>query len=412
MAADSVLLAPVVTDLRSEPDLLRRFERDVELAGLVGEKNNAKIVLLAAASAKLAKPLNVSVGGSSSAGKNQLIGTVARFIPDEDKKILTGMSPKALMHSEEDEFQHKAVFIAEYEGVSGADYPIRTMQSEQFIEWEFVESSKDGIKKKKKRVNGPAAFIQATTRVTLHPENETRLLFLEMDESEEQTRAINKRQAQEAEKKGVACPSDLYTKWHALLHSLEQRPVRIPFASQLAEGLPGRVRSRRDLPKLLGLIEASAYLHQHRRRADAEGNIVAAWQDYQIAKQLFEHSYYTGPESKVGELVRAAEKIGTDDFDVPDLMRVTGWGKSKTYAVLNRTEELGNIAEGEKRGRYRLIHSRLDSPLNLPPKVKVSAEDFHISTGIPSHGFRISDFPSAKLGGSVGGKVENQEVGS
>jgi len=112
----------------SESELLRRFERDVELAGLIGEKRNAKVILLAAVSARLQKPLNVSVGGASSAGKNHLTGTVARFIPDEHKKILTGMSPKALMHSGENEFQHNAVFIAEYEGVAGADYSIRTMQ--------------------------------------------------------------------------------------------------------------------------------------------------------------------------------------------------------------------------------------------------------------------------------------------
>lgn len=273
------LVAPKVpsVDLRSESDLLGQFARDAELAGLVGEKENAKVIFLAAVSARLEKPLNVSVGGSSSAGKNHLTGTVARFIPEEHKKILTGMSPKALMHSEENEFRHKAVFIAEYEGVAGADYAIRTMQSEQAIEWEFVDSSsKDGIHKKSKKVNGPAAFIQATTRATLHPENETRLLFVQVDESAAQTRAINVRQALQAEKKAASCSPDVYAEWHELIRSLEQKPVRIVFATQPAECLPGeRIRSRRDFPKLLGLIEASAFLHQHQRPRDIEGNIVA-----------------------------------------------------------------------------------------------------------------------------------------
>jgi hypothetical protein len=94
--------------MANNSDLIRSFEQVVELAGLVGEQKNAILILLAAVSAKLPKPLNVSVGGASSAGKNYLIGTVARFVPEEDKKILTGMSPKVLMHSEETEFQHKA----------------------------------------------------------------------------------------------------------------------------------------------------------------------------------------------------------------------------------------------------------------------------------------------------------------
>ena len=345
MTNKAVVSMPTATDLRSEPDLLRQFEHDVKLAGLVGEDRNAQIILLAAASAKLDKPLNVSVGGSSSAGKNHLTGTVARFVPEEDKKILTGMSPKVLMHSAEDEFQHKAVFIAEYEGVSGADYAIRTMQSERVIEWEFVEAAKEGgIQKKKRTVKGPAAFIQATTRATLHPENETRLLFIEMDESEDQTRAINERQALEAEKKAPACPPEVYDKWQELLRGLESKPVRIPFASQLAEHLPkNRIRTRRDFPKLLGLIEASAFLHQHRRNRDGAGNIVAAPEDYLIAKELFEHCYYAGPDSKVAQLLAAAQQIKADDFSVADLTGKTGWGKSKTYAVLDRAEELAAL---------------------------------------------------------------------
>lgn len=405
-------------DLALETDLLRRFERDLESAGLVGEKRNAKVILLVAVSAKMQKPLNVSVGGSSSAGKNHLMGTVAQFIPDEDKKVLTGMTPKVLMHSEEREFQHKAVFIAEYEGVAGADFAVRTMQSEGVIEWEYVDSSSAGMKKKTKKVKGPAAFIQATTRAVLHPENETRLLFCQMDESAEQTQAINRRQAMDAEKKLSRCPDELYSHWHELLRSFEPRPVRISFATQLSEHLPKNlVRSRRDFPKLLGLIEASAFLHQHRRNMDTEGNIVATPRDYLTAKELFEHCYYAGPESKVGELISAAKQCG-GDFSVADLMGKTGWGKSKTYLVLGRAEELGCIVENEKRGRYRLLRENPEETLNLPTKLKLTAADFRISTE-----GRVSDFhnstdegavppcgKSEKLtmsGGIPGGKAEN-----
>jgi len=70
------------------------------------------------------------------------------------------------MHAAENEFRHKAIFIAEYEGVAKADYAIRTMQSEKVIEWDFVDSGKRGSKKKS-RVKGPAAFLQATTRPVL-----------------------------------------------------------------------------------------------------------------------------------------------------------------------------------------------------------------------------------------------------
>lgn len=369
-------------DLSADRSLLQRFERDVERAGLVGERQNAKIILLTAVSARLQKPLNVSVGGASSAGKNHLIGCVARFIPEEHKKILTGMSPKTLMHAEEDEYQHKAVFIAEYEGVKGADYAIRTMQSEHSIDWEFVECSAEGIQKKKRQVKGPVAFIQATTRVMLHPENETRLLFLQMDESEAQTSAINCRQAMEAEGGISPMPPDLFAEWCEFFRSLKAAPVRIPFAKQLAKEFPvERVRSRRDFPKLLGLIEISAYLHQH-HRPSPDGNILAAPQDYLIAKELFEHCYDTGPDRVVGDLVKIAEAIGKD-FTVTDLMAKIKWGKSKTYQVLGRAQELGCVGDGDRRRSHRFLRKHTESPLKLPPQIRLSATDFRNSTEIP-----------------------------
>jgi hypothetical protein len=293
------------------------------------------------------------------------------------------MSPKALMHSEENEFEHKAIFIAEYEGVAGADYAIRTMQSEQLIEWQYVESTKGGIQKKARRVKGPAAFIQATTRVTLHPENETRLLFLQMDESEEQTHAINKRQAEEAEGKIQTPPISLYNDWHDFLGSLQASSIRIPFASRLAEALPGRVRSRRDLPKLLGLIEASAYLHQHQRMKDEEGRIIAAEQDYYNAKEIFEHSYHTGPDAKLNDMLKAARHLGNEEFSVPDLVRETGWGKTKIYQVLDRAEELGCIIEGERRGYYALLQEHPRQELRLPDDIS-SGTGFRNSANTPS----------------------------
>jgi hypothetical protein len=365
--------------LRDESNLIQRFGRDVEMAGLVNEKKNASLVLLTGISAKRQKPLNASIAASSAAGKNHLMGTVARFIPDEDKKILTGMTPKVLMHAEEDEYQHKAIFIAEYEGVAGADFAIRTMQSEQFIEWEFVENTGNGIQKRRKRVKGPAAIIQATTRVTLHPENETRLLFIQVDESADQTRAINERQALEAEKKIAPTPTDLYERWHEFLKSLKPLPVRISFASQIATHFPGRIQSRRDFPKLLGLIEVLAYLHQHHRETDGEGNIVAGFQDYLGAKDLFEHCYYAGPESKVAELVQAAERVGKEEFTVVELMEKTGWKKTKTYEVLARAEELGNIVPTEVRGKHRLFTKHTEPPLALPSKIRLSADVFRFS---------------------------------
>jgi hypothetical protein len=367
--------APAVSNqLREEANLIPRFQRDVETAGLVGEKQNATVVLLTAVSARLHQPLSVTVQGPSAAGKNHLLSKVAAFLPEEMKKFLTGMSPKALMHSGVDEFRHKAVFIAEYEGVSGADFAIRTMQSERVIEWEFVQSSSKGLQKQKNKVNGPASFIQATTRRLLHPENETRLLFLNMDESPEQTREILLRQAMEAANGRSYVPVDFYIEWHGLMRTYTRSRILIPFAPQLAPHFPAdRVRSRRDFPKLLGLIEASAFIHQHRRGTNSDGSVCASAEDYKIAKDLFAYADASGPENVLAELMEAADFLGaTGDFTVGQLMERIGWGQSKVYEVLRRALDRSCIAETDNRGQYRFLRRIPAAETSLPETVTES----------------------------------------
>lgn len=362
---------PAISD---DNDLISRFLADIDAAGLVGEQENALTIFLAGISAALPSPLHVTVQGSSSAGKNYLMARVADFLPEERKKFVSGMTPKVLMHAEECEYQHKAVFIAEYEGVRGADYAIRTMQSEKIIEWEFVESSSKGINKRKKTVRGPASFIQATTRPVLHPENETRLLFCSMDESEMLTQEINRRQAREAalgEEPGRAVD---FAEWHRLILALKETHVRVPFALELSTTFPtSNVRSRRDFPKLLSLIQASAFLHQHHRLI--EDGIVASPDDYRIAKRVFEWSYEAGPDKALRQVLDEARKF-PDEFRAGDLMKGLGWGHTKVYELLNRAKETACVADGESRGCYKFLRDHPLPSLRLPDVLELDEGGF------------------------------------
>jgi len=166
-------------------------------------------------------------------------------------------------------------------------------------------------------------------------------------------------------------PHDEHTikNWHDFIRSLKSMTVAIPFASTLAAHFPTeRIRSRRDFPKLLGLIETSAFMHQHQREKREE-RIIASLADYLVAKSLFENCYAKGPDTKLTELLFAAEELhATGTFRVSDLIEKTGWGKSKAYQVLVRAEELGRIAETETRGVYRFIRNSAVPPLELPDR--------------------------------------------
>ncbi len=350
--------------LKREGDLLSVFARDIGNCGLVGEGQNAQKLLLAMVSAKMLHPLNVTVQGASSAGKNYVIDATKKFMPTEMVKSLSGMTPKVLMHAAKDEYKHKVVIIAEHEGAAAAEYAIRTFQSEKQIQWDFVESGQSGIKKKTNVVEGPAAFIEATTRTTLHPDNETRQLFLHIDESPDQTRRILMEQALRAAGHINDCARSVHTRWQTFIRSLTVADVTVPWAARLAQQFPtGEVRARRDFPKLLSLAKASAFLHQYSRDRD-RGCVVASADDYRYVLRLFRRCFESGPDAGLRSMLAVAETLKT--YKIEDLIAKLRWGQSKVYELHRRAFDAGLVMKGAGWGYYEYVSSAPEYQLELP----------------------------------------------
>lgn len=144
--------------------------------------------------------------------------------------------------------------------------------------------------------------------------------------------------------------------------------VRIPFAEKVAEFFPmERVRTRRDFPKFLGMIESSALLHQSQRNNEEDG-IVASVKDYEIARELYLHCYAASPDKRLEDLLKIAQELSHDGgvFKVSALQERSGWGKTTVYELVARAEESGALAEGDNRGEYRFIRATQLPPLELP----------------------------------------------
>jgi hypothetical protein len=80
---------------------------DLELAGLAGELQTAKIIYLAVTSRLFPWPLSVAQKGPSSAGKSFTVERTLRFFPNEAYLARTAMSERGLVYTDED-FQHRA----------------------------------------------------------------------------------------------------------------------------------------------------------------------------------------------------------------------------------------------------------------------------------------------------------------
>ena len=170
-------------------DILGRFAAALRDRGVVGEERNAKLLFLALVTRFLKRPVSVAVKGPSSGGKSFLVEQVLHFFPSEAVYCLTAMSERALAYTEGD-LRNRFLVIYEAAGLSGefASYLIRSLLSEGRLVYEVVEKTPQGLRPRRIEKEGPTGLLVTTTAVRLHPENETRLLSLQVTDTQEQTR--------------------------------------------------------------------------------------------------------------------------------------------------------------------------------------------------------------------------------
>ncbi len=255
--------------LLREPKLLERIECDLTTLGIAGEGLNKRLSYLAAVSRKLDEPLSLLIQSRSAAGKSTLQNAVLSLVPDEDKVTYTRMTDQALYYQNPQALAHKVLALEEAEGLGGAAYSLRALQSSKQLA--IATTAKDSVSGKMKTeqyvVHGPVAVMLTTTSATLDEETASRFLTVSIDESSAMTERIFERQREADTLAGylrkLECDA-LIRQHQAAQRLLEPLAVINPYAPQLR--FPAHsLRARRDHKKYLMLIKAIAFLHQHQR---------------------------------------------------------------------------------------------------------------------------------------------------
>jgi hypothetical protein len=341
------------SELAQSPSILDAFSDAMRRMGVVGEDKLARLLYLIVVSRYLEMPCSAAIKGPSSGGKSYVLDRVLGFFPPSAYYSLTSMSEHALAYSEEP-LSHRMLVIYEAAGLSGdfASYLVRSLLSEGRVRYETVEKTKDGLKPRLIEREGPTGLLVTTTSVSLHPENETRMLSLTVSDTADQTKAILKALAE-----GVKPSVDLST-WHALSRWLDhaEHRVDIPYALKLAELIPGlAVRLRRDFKALLNLIHCHAILHQVSRERDADGRIVANLVDYGAVRDLVGESFSDGIGATVSPSIRktveAVENIlsdGTPSTTVQRLATALHLDKSSALRRVRTAIARGYLVNNEK----------------------------------------------------------------
>ena len=258
--------------LLRDPLLAERIVADVEAIGVVGEGTNALVGYLACVSRLLDRPLAILIQSTSAAGKSTLMDALLSLMPENERVHYSAMTGQSLFYIGEGDLKHKILAIAEEEGVRQAAYALKLLQSQG--ELTIASTGKDPTTGKlvtsEYRVEGPVMLCLTTTAIDIDEELLNRCLVLTINETAEQTAAIQQRQRQARTLQGLQASvrSNHILQVHRAAQTL-LRPLAVvnPFAESLTFA-SDRVRLRRDHVKYLALIDAIALLHQQQRKTE------------------------------------------------------------------------------------------------------------------------------------------------
>ncbi|CAB1062445.1 hypothetical protein D1BOALGB6SA_7222, partial [Olavius sp. associated proteobacterium Delta 1] len=255
------------------PDMFEEILSDFETIGYTGEEMNKLLCYIAAVSRKMEQPLSVMIQSRSAAGKSYLQDTVLSMVPEDDFVKYTRLTDQALFYKDKDSLKHKILAIEELDGMNGAVYSIRSIQSSKKIT--IAYTGKDPVtgelKTQDNTVEGPLMVFITTTQVDIDGETASRFVFISIDESEEMTKKILAKQRQSQTMEGMInkLKSEQIIKKHKDANKL-LKPLHVfnPYADLLTFTSKS-LRARRDHTKYLNLILAIAYLFQYQRKTRA-----------------------------------------------------------------------------------------------------------------------------------------------
>ena len=273
-------------------DLLKVLNEKIGASGIVGERVTRLFLFVIALSHRMDKPLHAVVQGSSGSGKSYLIGKVSELVPQEKVRRYTRLSEKSLYNFGEYEICHHLFIIEDYDGMNEeVEYAFRELQSGAVLRSGVsVKREEHGpVKTADRVVRGPIASLVATTKTEIYHDNATRVFFVAVDESEEQTERIIayqnghasgelSRQKEEANRLFV----------QQFVSTLKPQEVLNGFIKHIR--LPVPKDQRRRLHELLkACCEQLTLLHQHQRQKDPHGRLLTTKEDVEYAiKLMFE----------------------------------------------------------------------------------------------------------------------------
>jgi hypothetical protein len=340
--------------------------------GYAGDTAPAQRSYVALTSRLLSKPLNIHRQAPPAVGKNFSHDAVLPYFPPSAYYKVSASSPHAFIYLERS-LRHVMIIIGEIDSIpeeGPAASAIRSIIDDGQMTYDTVERDSNG-KYFTRRITKPGPTGMLSTGVEPFGEQmASRVLTDHLRDDAEQTQLILMSQAlaangdfkpdPETQAKFIACQQWLETKG--------ERRVVIPYGPVLSQLIPAQaVRVRRDFPRLLTVIKTLALLHQCNRKRDAEGRIVASWNDYRAARTLLDEVIDTQMTDSVSKIMReTVEAIKPmETVSLPALAERLKLTKTPTGHRVKKAMDVGcYIVNAEEREGFPL---QLQRGTPLPP---------------------------------------------
>ena len=283
------------------PDLFGDIDRDMTTLGYAGEAVNKQLIYLAGTSRLMPKPLSVYIQSGAGSGKSYLIDTVLKLMPPEKVQSITSSSTRAFNYTEDEKLVDCILAMGEAVHNDEVERDIRQMQSENMISRKVtIKDPKTGEMKStqiEKKVR--MSFMMTSTALKLNPENASRCLVMNVDESRAQTGLVMEQQRRKKTFEGYLETKYIVPKV-AEKHINAQRMLRPrnifnPFITGLRFPIVKAIM-RRAHEQFLTLIDSVAFVQQFRKtpvvlfdpygKQEIEG-LECGLSDYQTARRLF-----------------------------------------------------------------------------------------------------------------------------
>lgn len=257
---------------------------------IVGEVESRKVIFNCA-NGRLVKncqtaSYNLLVNDDAGVGKDYVVNSVLEVLPKEVYIHKTRISPAVFTYWHNPKFEPEWIWDGKV--FYPEDISELVLNSDVFKVMCSKGSSATIVIQQRAfeiDIKGKPIMITTTATATPNPELSRRFVMLNLDSSEDQTKAIMKRHS-EFKKKGIV--PEYNEKYTEAMKYLKRVKVKILFADLIDKHFPSQnIIMRTHYPRFLDFISASAAFYQYQRKKDEQGFILAEGQDYDIARDCF-----------------------------------------------------------------------------------------------------------------------------